>query len=116
MALPELTQRLVDKSLAAYCEQKIPAHARNQVRLTYTFWSNSVTLNEEREVYETPGKWTKMPIAQFRFDVVDNLWRLYCANLKRKSGWVLFPDVEPAKDFEALLNALDKDRSGAFWG
>jgi hypothetical protein len=116
MALPELNQRLVDKSLAAYCEQKIPTHARNQVRLAYTFWSNSVTLNEEREVHDTPGKWTKMPIAQFRFDTLDKCWRLYCAHPKRRDGWLLYPDAEHTKDFDVLLAALDRDKSGAFWG
>ena len=116
MSLPELTQRLIDSSLAAYCDGKISAQVRDQLRLAYTFSSNSVTLNEERVVYDAPGKWTKMPIAQFRFDTLDKCWRLYCAHPKRHDGWLLYPDAEPAKNFDTLLAALDQDRSGAFWG
>lgn len=116
MALPELAQKLVETTLAAYCHNKIPDHVRKQLRLSYKVWSNSVTLNEERVVHDTPGKWTTLPIAQFRFDVVDNLWRLYCANFKRKSGWVLYADAEPSQDFEVLLTVLDTDKSGVFWG
>jgi hypothetical protein len=116
MALPELTQKLVETKLAAYCHNKILAHARKQVRLSSTFWSNSVTLYEERAVYDSPGEWTKMPIAQFRLDVVTGLWQLHCANLKRRNGWLRYPNAEPAKDFDALLTALDQDRTGAFWG
>jgi hypothetical protein len=116
MALPELTLKLVETSLAAYCHNKIPTHARAQVRLSYKVWSNSVTLNEERAVYDSPGKWTTQPIAQFRFDVVDSHWRLYCANFKRKSGWLLYPDLEPSRHFASLLRVLDTDTLGVFWG
>ena len=116
MALPELTQKLVESKLGAYCNTKIPAHIRHQLRLSFSFWSNCVTLFEEREVHDTPGEWTKMPIAQFRLDVVDGLWRLYCADLKRRDSWLRYQDVEPARDFEVLLGAMDLDRSGAFWG
>ena len=116
MALPELTQKLVESKLGAYCSNKIPAHVRHQLRLNFSFWSNCVTLVEEREAYDMPGEWTKMPIAQFRLDVIDGLWRLYCADLKRRGSWLLYQDVEPARDFEVLLAAIDLDRSGAFWG
>lgn len=116
MALPELTQTLVETKLGGYCDKRITAHAREQVRMTYSVLANAVTLFEERQAHDQPGKWTKMPIAQFRLNVVDHLWRLYCPNPKRAEGWVVYPDAEPAKDFDALLAALDQDKTGAFWG
>jgi len=116
MALPELTQKLVETKLGDYCNHKVPAHVRDQVRLTFSFIGNTVTLFEERPVYNQLDKRTKIPIAQFRLNVVDHLWRLYCANLKRHEGWVLHAHAEPTRDFETLLTALDQDKTGVFWG
>lgn len=116
MALPELTQKLVETKLGAYCTNKIPAHARAQLRLSFSLHGNTVTLFEERVVYDQPDKWTKMPVAQFRLNVIDHLWHLYCANLRRQDGWLLYPNAPPTKDIDALLMALDQDTTGVFWG
>ena len=116
MSLPELTQKLVETKLGTYCSDKVLAHVRDQVRLTYSFMGNTVTLFEERPVYNQLDKRTKIPIAQFRLNVVDHLWRLYCANPQRHEEWVQYPHAEPTTDFEALLIALDEDKTGVFWG
>ena len=116
MPLPELTQKLVETKLGTYCNDKVPAHVRDQVRLTYSFMGNTVTLFEERPVFNQLDKRTKIPIAQFRLNVVDHLWRLYCANQKPHEGWVQYLQAEPTTDFDALLIALDQDSTGIFWG
>lgn len=116
MALPELTQKLVETQLGEYCNKKVPAHVRDQVRLTFSFMGNTVTLFEERPVYNQLDKRTKIPIAQFRLNVVDHLWRLYCANPKRHEGWVICAQAEPSREFEPLLSALEQDVAGVFWG
>jgi len=60
-------------------------------------------------------KRTKIPIAQFRLNVVDHLWRLYNASKNRDEGWMHYAGAQPTVDFETLLTALDQDRTGAFW-
>jgi hypothetical protein len=116
MALPEQTQKLVETRLGEYCINKVPAHVRDQVRLTFSVLGNIVTLFEERPVIKPLDKRTKLPLAQFRLSVVDHLWRLYCASQKRQEGWVIYPGAKPTKEFEKLLAALDQDRTGVFWG
>jgi hypothetical protein len=116
MALPLLTQHLVKTKLLAYCERKIPAHARHQVRLSYEIDTHKVTLNEEREAFSQPGTWITIPIAQFRFVESTGLWTLYCANLTKRDAWRIYPEAKPTKDFEALLSKLDTDQMGVFWG
>ncbi|MCX7180101.1 MAG: DUF3024 domain-containing protein, partial [Proteobacteria bacterium] len=116
MALAELTQKQVESKLGEYCDNKVPAHVRDQVRLSFSFMGNTVTLFEERPVQNQLDKRTKIPIAQFRLNVVDHLWRLYCANPKRQEGWALYRDAGPTTDFETLVTALDQDTTGVFWG
>ncbi|MCX7176217.1 MAG: DUF3024 domain-containing protein [Proteobacteria bacterium] len=116
MALPEQIQNVVEAKLGVYCFKKVPANMRKEVRLTFSVLGSTVTLFEERPVQNNLDKRSKLPLAQFRLNVVDHLWRLYFARPNRQEGWALYPDVEPTSDFEALLLALDQDRSGVFWG
>lgn len=111
MALPELTQKLVETTLAAYCAKKVPSRLRFERRLTFSVMANTVTVFDERHILSPLDKWAQKPIAQFRLNAVDKLWRLYYA---RSTGWVLYPDSEPSPDFEVLLTALDQDASGVF--
>jgi hypothetical protein len=109
MSLPEQAQKLVEEKLGDYCNNKIPAPIRDQVRLVFTVMGSTVTLFEEKPVRNNLDKRSKLPLAQFRLNVVDHLWRLYCPSLKRQEGWILYPGAKPTEDFEALLVALDQD-------
>lgn len=112
MALPELTQKQVQKTLSAYCENRIPVHVRDKVRLNFKFSGNSVTLFEERPAFQKPEIWVQTMIAQFRFEIQTNKWALYCAD--RNSKWHLY-DVKPS-NLNDLLKEVDKDPTGIFWG
>ncbi len=116
MALPELARRLVEAKLTAYCERKVPIHVRNEVRLSFSVRGHSVTLSEERDALARPGTWVATPIAQLRFDPDHEHWTLYCANPKRREGWLPYRHALPAKDIGALLYAIDSDQTGVFWG
>lgn len=111
MALPELTKKLVEKTLTAYCENRFPSHVRDQVRLVFKFRGNNVTLLESRPSIHTPEIWVDVSIAQFRFDE-SKKWTLFCCD--RNSKWHIY-DAEPS-NFEKLLKEVDADPTGIFWG
>lgn len=46
MPLPELVRKLVDKKIGAYCRDRIPPHARDEIRLSYAVRGNSVTISD----------------------------------------------------------------------
>ncbi|MBI5920283.1 MAG: DUF3024 domain-containing protein [Betaproteobacteria bacterium] len=112
MALSEQTQKLVEEKLGDYCNNKIPANIRDQVRLGFTVMGNTVTLFEEKPIQNNLDQRSKLPpklpLAQFRLNVVDHLWRLYCPSQRRQDGWILYPGAKPTEDFEAFLGVLDK--------
>jgi len=112
--LPELTQRLVEEKLAAYCERKVPPHVRDQLRLSFKIRGNNVTLNEERIAFSQPGTWVTIPLAQFRFDPKTAEWSLYCAD--RNGRWHVYSQSTTSRDLDAVIRALDTDRTGIFWG
>jgi hypothetical protein len=114
MALPEFTKKMVEVKLARYCAEKIPDHARHQIRIAFKIRGNSVTLFEERPYYQDNSIWTSMPIANFRFDPNTTKWTLYCAD--RNSKWFLYMDIDSKENFDDLLSEVDRDPTGIFWG
>jgi hypothetical protein len=87
---------------------------RDKVRLKYKIRGNSVTLFEERPTFTDPGLWIDIKLAQFRFDPSDGQWTLYYAD--RNSRWHLYFGIESTKAFDTLLNEVDDDPTGIFWG
>jgi len=114
MAIPVLVKTLAEAKLAKYCEQRIPEHARSKVRLSFNSHGNSITLNEERPRLDDPAKWTTTSVAQFRFDPKSSKWTLYCAD--RNSRWHKAIESEPEDKIETLLEHVDRDVTGIFWG
>ncbi len=115
MALPVLTQHIALTKLGAYCQRKISAEVGDKVRLELEFKDNQVTLVETRPYFRDPTQWTRLPVARFRFNAASGTWSLDCPNLREKGGWRPYP-VQPGRDLDKLITALDRDASGVFWG
>lgn len=114
IALPLLTRHLVETKLRAYCADKVPAHARDQMRLSFVIEDDRVTLNEERNAFARPGTWITTRVAQFRFTPETVHWRLYRTNPRGPDAWLPYLAAKPTANFESLLQAIDADRSGMF--
>jgi hypothetical protein len=114
MALPELVKLTVEKKLSEYCRKKVPPHVADQLKVGFRFRGNSVTLFEARPQFSDPRQWVEIPIAQCRFDPETAQWSLYCAD--RNSRWHRYVDLAPSKNFEKLLQVIDNDPTGIFWG
>lgn len=115
MVLPLLTRHLVETKLRAYCADKVPAHARDQMRLSFVIEDDRVTLNEERNAFARPGTWITSRVAQFRFTPeTGGHWRLYRTNPRGPDLWLPYLAAKPTTNFESLLQAIDADRSGMF--
>ncbi len=115
LALSEIQKKKVDSVLTLYCEEKVPAHVRDQVRLSYESRGNFVTLFEDRPVWNDPtAEWTHMKVAQFRFDDESLNWNLYCCDRNQK--WHKYQGLSPSSRFEDLIDEVDDDPTGIFWG
>lgn len=114
MPLSELTQKQVEKILDAFCDRRVPIHVRDKVQLKYSFRANTVSLYEERPVWNDPTRKTEGMVAQFRFDVQSRMWTLYFRD--RNSHWHEYERIPPSRSFDDLLKEVDQDPTGIFWG
>ncbi|MCC6808532.1 MAG: DUF3024 domain-containing protein [Deltaproteobacteria bacterium] len=115
MALPEFVAQHAERALAAFCDRRVPARARDQIQLRYSARGDSITLLETRPRWNDPNAaWTEQPIARFDFDGQDGVWLLKCAD--RNGRWRAYDRVGATKRFEDLLGEIDRDPTGIFWG
>ena len=114
MPLSDTVRHQADTLLKAFCERRVPSAARDQVRMSHEFRGESVTLFEDRVRWNNPDEWTHMPIAQFRFDKESGKWTLYCAD--RNSRWHFYDRAVPTSNIGVLINNVDEDPTGIFFG
>ena len=114
MAIPNAVKLVVESSLVSFFEQKIPKHVKDKIHLSYRFRGNSVILVEHRPYFLRPSEWAESVVAQFRFEPKTNTWTLYCAD--RNSKWHKYRNMEPTEEFDLLLQEVNEDPTGIFWG
>ncbi len=114
MALDEFTRKLVKNKVGSFCENRIPPHARGQVKLTYSFWKDSVILYEERPRWDKPDEWTKMKIARMDFDPESRGWTLWAYDRNDRPRFYM--DVRPNAPLDEVLQEIDEDPTSIFWG
>jgi Protein of unknown function (DUF3024) len=94
--------------VARWCDEKVPAFVRNQVRIEYQVRAATVTLVERRvpwNAMNTPygNEWTSRSVAQLRFTHGElQLWWP-----DRNTRWHPTEDVPASASVVSLLAALD---------
>jgi len=114
MALSELQRAQVSRRLSDYCESRVPLRVRDQVRLSFRLAPHHVELFEERPRYDAPEIWMEHSIAKFRYVASRREWWLYC--IRRDLRWHRYEPFPLARDFDKLLDEVDEDPTGIFWG
>jgi hypothetical protein len=115
MPLPDFVKSLVDKRLIAYCDKRVPAHMRNKITVSFEVRGNSVTIFENRAPWRPEFiEWTKMKVAQIRYDAKSAMWTLYCSD--RNEKWHEYQSIPTKKNLDKILEEIDADPTGIFWG
>lgn len=116
MAIPELVRLAATRQVEAFCEQRVPAHARAGVRLEYRALQSAVTIVERRAPWRPDygPEWSSLKIAQLRYDSGSSAWVLYWRN--RNERWFPYSRVPASRDVGPLLAEVDADPTGIFWG
>ena len=114
MALTELQKAQVQKLLTAYCAKRVPPAVRATVRVGHRIEGSAVILYEERPAFGPPHDWQEMVVAKFTYVGTRREWRLYCQH--RDLRWHAYQALPAASSFATLLDEVDADPTGIFWG
>jgi hypothetical protein len=75
-------------------------HLHNELRAIHEVQGYDVAVYEERPEWNDPEKWTREPIAKFKYVRKDNVWKLYW--MGGDSKWHSYEPRPAAKSLEAL--------------
>jgi hypothetical protein len=114
MPLPQFARKAATIALDEFCRTQVTESLRHEIRLTYRFRADSVTLIQQRPDPTPPSHWIDILVARFNYNPNTRLWSLQCRD--RNARWHAYPYTEPSKDFQALLDEVEADAAGIFWG
>jgi hypothetical protein len=116
MAIPELVRRQALTRVEAYCQARVPAQVRDQVRNEAGVRGDAITIFECRPPWrdEYGPEWTRRKIAQFRYQPATSRWSVWWAD--RNGRWLAYPSAPATREIDTLIAAVEHDQSGAFWG
>lgn len=110
MAMPETDLLRIGR----WCRERVPEHARDQVRVECEIAQRHVTIFETRPPWNGQGDWTHFPIARLRYTASTGLWSLYWRD--RNAKFHEYARKRPTKDVQALLDYLGSHEDPIFWG
>ena len=114
MAFSELELKLIENTVGKMCQNRSPAHLRDQLRMTYKIINQSVEVYEARPRWKNPEEWTNMGVAKFLHIRTFKKWKLYW--MREDLKWNLYRALPESATIERLVEEVDKDPYGAFFG
>ena len=116
MPLPSAIRDAAVAEVERFCEDRAPQETREQYRLEHTLRGRSITIVERRPPWsELVGpEWTSLKVAQLRYDERSRTWSLFCSDSNDR--WWPYDGIGPAADVAPLLDEIDEDPTGIFWG
>lgn len=114
MPFSEIELKRIENTVGKMCEWRSPAPLRDQLRTTFEVEGYDVIVYEERSGWNDPQEWTTLPVAKFKYIRKDNVWKLYW--MRRDLKWHSYEMSPGTKSLEALVQEVDSDPQGAFFG
>lgn len=114
MALSEIELKRIENTVGALCKRRSPAAVADQVSTRYRVQRHDIELYERRTHWREPGEWIETPVAKIKFVRSANEWRLYW--MRQDLKWHRYEPFPGSRRIEDLVEAIDEDRDGCFWG
>ena len=114
MAFTEIELARIKKIVGGFCGSRSPAHIRDKLRYDYKVQNQAVIIYEIRPQWDDPEKKIEAPLAKLNFVKNRNVWNLYWQGANMK--WNKYEQFESSADIVELVNAINDDRCGCFFG
>ncbi len=94
----------------------LPKRARGQIRFEVDVAGRHLTVLECRPPWrpEYGPDWTRLPVVRFHYAAARREWAIYWRD--RNLKFHRYDLVGPSRHIESLLDEVDADRTGIFWG
>jgi hypothetical protein len=115
MASPGLPDLAVAR-VQEWCEQRVPEHIRDQVRVECDVAPRHLTIVETRLPFHPNmgPDWTRFPIARLRYTKTTGMWELFSHD--RSLKFHRYDALPPSPRVDDLLAEIERDPTMIFWG
>lgn len=115
MAFSDLELKRIDTTVGALCRRTSRPEHSDELRFTYKIDGHAVTVWEERSPWDgSPGEWTRMGVARFRYFRSRDEWQLFWMRSDLK--WHVFDEVAPTRNLVQLVKVVNENWYGCFFG
>ena len=103
-------------AIKSYCEQRNDPETSDQMRVEAQVEPATVTIVERRAPWRPDfgPEWSTVNVARLRYTATKREWTLQCADSNGR--WSRYEYMNPVGRIDVLLNEIDRDPTGIFWG
>lgn len=105
---------LIESYFQNYCHKRNKPEFYDKLHLEYEIDNQSFVLLEVRQHWRDPTRQTRSPYAKIRYIRSSETWKLYW--MRRDMKWYLYDPHPEAKSYVKLLEVIDDDKHGCFYG
>jgi Protein of unknown function (DUF3024) len=115
MAISEFEIKRTEKLVGQFVEKKRPTpEIRPELDIGFRLTGQSFEIYEIRPQWDNPTEKTESPVAKATYVKSRNEWKLFWMRADLK--WHSYPPFPTSKSLEKILEEIDRDPHGCFWG
>ncbi len=105
----------IDHLVGDWCLSRVPPEIKKDLDHDYEIDGQAVTLLEVRPLWRWPqGEFTRRLFAKFRYVKTSDLWQIYW--MRASGKWQAYEPDPVARDLVEVLEIIEADRYGCFFG
>ena len=114
MPFNDIELHKIKKAVGSLCDKRTPQHKKDQLRYDYEIEKQNVFIYEIRPLWNNPKEFTKLSFAKLTYVKSQRIWKLYWQRANGK--WIKYTDKNWNKSLGALIQEIDYDEFGCFFG
>jgi len=115
MAFTDSDKKQVDRILQKFWHKnRPPEHAKHQVELSYEIKNQSVEIFLIRTFWQDKSQTVREPIAKATYVKKSRKWKIYWQRADMR--WHLYMPYPEATNLKIVLQVVEEDSYGCFWG
>lgn len=115
MALSEFEIKRIEKLVGTFIDQRRPEpNIRHKVDISFRISGQSFEIFEIRPRWDDPNIKTEGSIAKATYVKKSKSWKLYWKRADMKWHW--YEPFGTSESLEEVLEAINQDQYGCFWG
>lgn len=115
MAISEFEIKRIEKLVGQVIESRRPApHIRNKLDISFRIIGQSFEIYEIRPQWNDSTKKIEAPVAKATYVKSRKIWKLYWMRADLK--WHSYQPFPTSNSLEEILEEINQDPHGCFWG